>query len=53
MGLFDPIDWNGDGEHDFVDEMLEFAIFRECTKDDYDSDEDDYDEEDCDVFRTL
>ena len=48
MGIFDPIDWNGDGRHDFFDDVLEFAIFQECTKDEYDSDDDefDFDEED-------
>lgn len=48
MGLFDPIDWNGNGKHDFIDDMLEFAIFQECTKDESDSDDTDFniDEED-------
>ena len=48
MGLFDPIDWNGDGQHDYFDDILEFAIFQECTKDENDSDNDDFnnDEED-------
>lgn len=50
MGLFDPIDWNGDGQHDFFDDMLEFAIFQECTKDDAEEDDNDFsfdnDEED-------
>ena len=47
MGLFDPIDWNDDGKHDFIDDMFEFAIFQECTKDDNDLDDDFYtDEED-------
>ncbi len=26
MGFFDPIDWNGDGKHDIVDNMMGFPF---------------------------
>ena len=51
MGIFDPIDWDGDGKHDIFDDMLEFAMFEEMTKeDDFDDDfdlnfDDDFDNE--------
>ena len=43
MGLFDPIDWNGDGQHDFLDDILEFAIYHECIEDKNDSENNDFD----------
>lgn len=46
MGLFDPIDWDGDGEHTLFDDMLEFAIYQDCMKEDNtDEDDNDHDEE--------
>ncbi len=29
MGLFDPVDWNGDGKYDIFDDMIEFGLFQE------------------------
>ncbi len=49
MGFFDQIDWNGDGNYDIFDDMLEFSIFQEVMKDNKNSDDefdDDFDEED-------
>lgn len=50
MGLFDALDWNGDGKQDFFDDMIEFSIFQEVMNDDSDSnvgsDEDFEDDED-------
>ena len=41
MGLFDPIDWNGDGKHDIYDDMIDYSIYRQVMDDnkeaDYDS----------------
>ncbi|MBR7092768.1 MAG: hypothetical protein IKI50_06250 [Clostridia bacterium] len=32
MGLFDPIDWNGDGKCDFFDDMIEYDMYLEYLK---------------------
>ena len=32
MGLFDPIDWNGNGKYDAGDSFIDYMIFNEVTK---------------------
>lgn len=58
MGLFDPIDWDGNGKHDIFDDVFEYLAFEICTAEDEDSgfdddyfiDEDEEDEEEIDGF---
>ena len=40
---YTPIDWNVDGQHDFFDNILEFAIYHECIEDENDSENNDFD----------
>ena len=45
LGLFDPIDWDGNGKHDIFDDVFEYLAFEICTAEDEedDLDTDDYD----------
>ncbi len=36
----DFFDWNGDGNVDWQDEFIEYNIFKECTKEDDETDDD-------------
>ena len=38
MGLFDPIDWNGDGKCDFFDDMIEYDMYQYFLKEQNQSD---------------